>query len=116
MDQRYFSIVGGKSHILCAHFEHMVDIYSLSPQSAPVRANSIFEYGGKRIDSCEEKALFCCGGFYDGIAAYQLVDGKELWLNKAVKQVQTVFLADPYALVRTEKSKLYLLSLEDGTV
>lgn len=114
MNAGYSDVVVGEKYLLCVKQEETVDIYKITDLSAFVRSQTIFDTGGKRLALGEDQALFCCANYYDGIAAYDLQTGRQVWMNKSVKQIQHVYFTTGGILVRTEKRKLHLLSFDNG--
>lgn len=114
MSQKYYSVVVCEDYMLCTFFEKVVDVYETNNWKQIKSINTLLDFGGNRIAFSISKKLFCCANFYQGIAVYELETGNELWADKTLKAVQSVFLSTQYIFLHNEKKQVIILSIEDG--
>lgn len=102
--------------MLCARFERMVDVYKTAGTGDKLAVDTLFGSGGRRMDLLEDRKVFCCADYYEGMALYSLDDGQVLWINEKIKGIQDVYFSDPYIYLNTEKGRMHLVSIEEGTI
>ena len=110
----YYTVVANSEIALFSFFEKVIDVYDLNTLKKLNRIYTKYEFDGNRLAINRMNNRFCSAGYNNGIALYELNSGKEIWANKTIKNIQSVFLAEKYAFVYNDLQELHILFISSG--